>query len=282
MESFYEQHSLKKADLPVIYHRDFKAPGMPFMAHWHENVELLYVTQGTGVLYDNLVHVPMQAGELIVVNSGHIHTVESAEGCQYDCLIVDKDYCAACGILVEELRFASVVRDAALGALFQRLAAEMEDRRPFYTAAVRALVVEIYVRLCRDWLQASPGGVGGTGQKSAMVKAAISLINQRYGEPLTVEAISEAVGFSRYYFCRVFKAYTGRTVLEYLNSVRCAEAFELIASGEYNVGESAALCGLPNLSHFSRTFRKYMGVYPSAVRPGERAALARSASSSAR
>lgn len=278
MESFYERHMLEKADLPLIYHHDFQV-GKSFTAHWHENVELLYVTQGTGMLYDNLVRVPMQTGELIVVNSGHIHTVESEEGCRYDCLIADKSFCAALGILVEELRFATRVADEAIGALFRRLAAEMEDRRPFYTAAVKALVIDIFVRLCRDWLQANPGGAG---QKSAMVKDAISLINQRYGEPLTVDAISASVGFSRYYFCRVFKAYTGRTVLEYLNYVRCAEAWELLASGEYNVGESAALCGIPNLSHFSRTFRKYMGVYPSAVRPGARAALSRSASSSAR
>ena len=71
------------------------------------------------------------------------------------------------------------------------------------------------------------------------------------------------VGFSKYYLCRTFRQITGSTVVDYLNSLRCAHALQLLSSGEYTVGECAEKCGFRNLSYFAKVYRRYRGCSPS-------------------
>ena len=56
--------------------------------------------------------------------------------------------------------------------------------------------------------------------------------------------------------------------MDYLNFLRCSNARRLMASGKYNVSESAAMSGFKSLSYFSRVYRRQMGVLPSAESEG--------------
>jgi AraC-like DNA-binding protein len=56
---------------------------------------------------------------------------------------------------------------------------------------------------------------------------------------------------------------TGKTLVEYINIVRCEHARELLSSGSFNVGESAEQCGFQDISYFSRIYKKYIGILPS-------------------
>ena len=56
---------------------------------------------------------------------------------------------------------------------------------------------------------------------------------------------------------------TGYSPISFLNLLRCTRAQEYLTSGRFNVSETAALCGFENLSYFSRTYKKHMGMLPS-------------------
>ena len=86
-----------------------------------------------------------------------------------------------------------------------------------------------------------------------------------------LEDLANEAGFSKYHFARLFKEMTGQTVLNYVNFLRCNHARSLLASGKYNVGESAIQSGFSNLSYFSRTYRRMMGELPSVQREQTRA-----------
>ena len=57
-------------------------------------------------------------------------------------------------------------------------------------------------------------------------------------------------------FRKLFKEYTGRTLIEYRNRIRIAEVRKLIASEEYSVQEAAYQVGFRNMSFFIETLRK--------------------------
>lgn len=57
-----------------------------------------------------------------------------------------------------------------------------------------------------------------------------------FADPLTIEAVCAAVGFSKYYLCHGFRELTGCTVLDYLNSLRCDYAAQLLAFGPLHGG----------------------------------------------
>ena len=85
-------------------------------------------------------------------------------------------------------------------------------------------------------------------------------------EPFSMDSVCRETGFSKSYICHTFKEVTGQTVLDYVNFLRCNHARSLLASGKYNVGESALQSGFSNLSYFSRTYRRIMGELPSVRR----------------
>ncbi|EOU2011906.1 helix-turn-helix domain-containing protein, partial [Clostridium perfringens] len=54
-----------------------------------------------------------------------------------------------------------------------------------------------------------------------------------------------------------------QTILDYINHIRCINARNLILYNGYTISESAYKSGFNNLSYFSKTYKKYMGLLPS-------------------
>jgi AraC-like DNA-binding protein len=261
MVNFYEQHEHPDPQFPIIFHLDTHCDAV----HWHESIELLYFVEGNSMVLSNMIHYPVSAGDIAVINCDNIHKVflEHAT-CRYYCLIVDKSFCDELNIAVEALQFNPVIRDNTANEWMKRIVIEMENTADFYQQAVKAAVIGLLVHLCRYQLSSNTFMVNGRdGCQTAMVKASIGIIRQRYKQPLSVDDICDRIGFSKYYFCRIFKEYTGKTVVDYINFLRCSNARSLIRSGAHNVSESAFLSGVPNLSYFSKLYKRHMGVSPS-------------------
>ena len=164
-----------------------------------------------------------------------------------------------------QVQFCLRVSDAMAREYFDRIVDEMLTRSAYYKPAVRADLGGILVHLCRHWVERKEFDGERKDKRLDMGKAAISYIQLHLSEELSVEQISAAAGFSKYYFCRGFKEITGRTVVDHINSTRCCYARRLLLSGKCNVSESAELSGFSNLSYFAKTYKKYMGELPSKV-----------------
>ena len=61
---------------------------------------------------------------------------------------------------------------------------------------------------------------------------------------------------------RLFREYTGASPIEYRNSLRLAQAQNMLESGEYNVSEAAYRAGFSNLSFFIRLYKRKFGHTP--------------------
>lgn len=261
--SFYEHLVHSDPDFPIIFHSDcIKIEHNDFLMHWHESPELLYFWQGSAVVTCDAAPVNAAAGDLVVVNSCALHSIRTLTStCNYYCLIVDKAFCDEFALPVGEVSIRPLINDAAVCSRFASIAEEMEAAAPYYKTAVKAEVIALLTRLFRI---ASEDAIPVSHDKRLdMVREAITYIRQHYKEALTVEIISAHVGFSKYYFCRVFHEITGKTVVDYINFMRCDHARKLLADGHCNVGESAEQSGFHNLSYFSKTYKRYMGVLPS-------------------
>ncbi len=63
-----------------------------------------------------------------------------------------------------------------------------------------------------------------------------------------------------------FRAVTGTSVMEYLQSCRIAQAKRLLADTNLSIGEIIENCGFSDSSNFSRTFKRLNGISPSNFR----------------
>lgn len=264
--SEYESVLFPDPDLPVIFHLDTLCFESKFTIHWQDNLELLYFIEGEAKVQSGALCREFHTGDLAVINNSHLHNIQAVTPvCRYYCLLAEREFCQSLGAATDELCFCLRVHDPVVRQYFDQIVTEMLTKKAYYQAAVRANLGGLFVHLCRNWLEEADFQNATQDKRLYMVKTAIRYIREHMTENLTVESISAAVGFSKYYFCRTFKEMTGQTVINYINAARCGFARWLLLSGRYNVTEAAEQSGFANLSYFTKNYKKYMGQLPSQV-----------------
>jgi len=95
---------------------------------------------------------------------------------------------------------------------------------------------------------------------------ALRVMQQRYAEPLTIARLATEAGLSRSQLDRQFRRLTGSTPREHLARVRIHAACRLLIETEDKTTQIALRTGFYDHSHFSRTFRRLLGICPTAFR----------------
>jgi AraC family transcriptional regulator len=100
------------------------------------------------------------------------------------------------------------------------------------------------------------------GLSRRALRRALSLMNEKLSEKLTLHEIANAAGLSPYYFSRQFRLTTSVSPMNYLLLTRIDRAQVLLAKGELPISDIAISVGFCDQSHFSRQFRRLVGVTP--------------------
>lgn len=99
-------------------------------------------------------------------------------------------------------------------------------------------------------------------QIPAEVKLICEYLQNNYEQKLTLEEITQHVGFSKYYGGRLFKQYMGMTIIEYLIKIRLDRAKELLAQGECSIKQISYMVGYQDPNYFTWSFKKATGLSP--------------------
>jgi len=97
---------------------------------------------------------------------------------------------------------------------------------------------------------------------------AIAMIHSSYGEGLDIKRLAKMVGVSQSQFERLFSRILGTTPYEYLLRVRIAAARALLENSDRTIADIACETGFYDHSHFTRTFKRLVGVSPGKYRKG--------------
>lgn len=87
-------------------------------------------------------------------------------------------------------------------------------------------------------------------------------LHEEMARPISLEEVARVAGLAPKSFCRFFRANTGKTLVEYVNSLRVGESCRLLMETETPVTEIAFRVGFNNLSNFNRRFRHLKGQSP--------------------
>ncbi len=111
-------------------------------------------------------------------------------------------------------------------------------------------------------LQSRPGLK--KGDKSKYVLEAMDYIGAHYNDPgITVGSIAQSLGISEGHLSHMFKKETDYTLLNYLTRYRIHKSMELLRDCRRKVYEVAELVGYKDVTYFSATFKKVVGISPS-------------------
>lgn len=100
----------------------------------------------------------------------------------------------------------------------------------------------------------------------SVIDDAITFIQDKFCEELSLEDVAEHVHLNPYYFSKVFKQQTGETYIDYVTRLRIDKAKEWIRDGQLSLKEVCYLVGYKDPNYFSRVFKKVTGVSPTEFR----------------
>ena len=87
----------------------------------------------------------------------------------------------------------------------------------------------------------------------ASIKKILDYINLNYSQPLTAAELTALSNYSEYYFMKLFKQYTGKTLIAYINDLRIEKAKPMLLHSDSSVTEIALEVGFNNTAISSKS-----------------------------
>lgn len=253
--------------------------------HYHDEIELLYVTEGalTCVIDDKTTAA--RAGQILFINSRVPHWTRTPEGeSGYILLQVNVEllrgsvkHRSATTYLYSLLQKSSVpvmlLEDAQCARMIEEAHRQSQERGRGCAQFILSSVYYILGVLERE------GCLSGSvklpdDQAVRKLVPALEYINSNYArQDLSLEAVSGVLGLNPAYFCRLFKKGTGHSFTEYLNFLRVSMSEELLRSTSRSILDISMDVGFSSVSYYNRMFKKVKNCTPTVYRSAQYRAM---------
>ena len=161
------------------------------------------------------------------------------------------------------------LRDRHINALMLALHADLEDGSlagPLYGESVGTALA--YYLLRRYAVRTTRTGKYRGGMPAARLNRVLDFMRQNYARDTRLWELAQLAGMSPHYFCELFKQSTGLSPHQYFLQQRIARAKECLRNPEVTVSQVAASTGFADQSHFTKVFRRIVGITPAQFRAG--------------
>lgn len=102
--------------------------------------------------------------------------------------------------------------------------------------------------------------------RDSLMEQALSILQEKYAEPLTMKLLAKQLGLSPVQFIRRFRVAHGQTPVERLTNIRLEHACELIRGTNMTIELIALNCGYSTGFYLSKIIKTKMGLTPSQYR----------------
>ena len=249
------------------------------VTHAHPYHEYIYMVSGRAWYHVDGSRYELRPGELLLIPPGTVHTGYYDT---YDRLILQVDDgfwhqslegAGAAPALPDRLLILhrEPVENWGIRELMERAAAaggmaNESEKELMYRCLLIQLVLSIRQIIAAD-------GVAPPAATSPLVARAVAYLQAHYRDPgLNVNELARHTYVSREHLSRVFRAYTSRSVHDYLTELRMQSCRRDIAAGK-RILDACLENGFSDYSSFLRSFRKRYGISPQEYRARLRTAL---------
>jgi AraC-like DNA-binding protein len=148
--------------------------------------------------------------------------------------------------------------DAAVVAQFQRLWRSIEG--PLTDPLEQRYLLGRYLAMVFERAGELEPRASAKGCARA-IKRTRELLEENYGERITLDDLARETGLSKYHLERSFHLRMGLPIHQYLKKVRVARALALLRTGR-RPAEIATVVGFSDQPHMTRVFREELGFTP--------------------
>lgn len=252
-------------------------------SHLHPAVELLYFIQGGHRVCVDEQNVDAREGDMVLVRSNVIHSVELREGdsglyyvlkihpSQVFSIFADHSSPAHAMPFLQNTRNAIVhIPSHALAQqareIWEKMIAEWNAPDALFFFSQRTYAAALLIALLRTTLKDQSAHRETSRRTVEQIYECVRYIDEHYAQDLTPAACAARLYMSYSHFAKQFRAVTGKNFKAYLTSVRLSHASNLLLGTDMSVTEIALACGYKSASYFISEYRRIKGKTPRAAR----------------
>lgn len=238
----------------------------PYPRHWHDEYLICAITGGAGYLeYPGVAHfTPRET--LFVVEPGEVHANTACEdGCSFRSFYIPASFMTEAarqvfdgGGAVPHFPFAPITDSLTIRS-FLRLHRAMDgvSRR----LQRDSMLLCFLAGLIRNY--GKPAGAElATGRECVAVRIAKEFLDEHFDDAVSLEDLARLTRLSPFHLHRTFSKEAGIPPHAYQVQVRIARAKVLLQKNR-SLSEVALTTGFADQSHFTRHFKRLVGVTPS-------------------
>ena len=264
--------------------------------HRHNELEIVNALSGEVAVSINDDEVTLSPGQMLLVNSAALHSIDSTGGvCAY--IVFSDRLIAAEGSLISikyvkpfmmNTQYPYICLDKSAlwhreGVLLCRRAIELLAHRITLPESCRSKFserpsicpeLEVHNCLCELWkllyinlfADAEMRIVGNGYAVRRRTQAMTDFIRHNYRRALTLEEIAASANVSKSEASRCFQSCLNISPVNYLLRYRMEAAAQLLRNSSKSIEDISFECGFASSSYFCRMFRRHMGVTPGEYR----------------
>ncbi len=265
--------TFKFGSLPIVLEQKSvnKDTNHEELLHWHDDFEIIRIRKGNIHCHVNDSDFLLNPGELCFINYDTLHRVYNTETTagDLDALIIKTDMLAQNKEIYEKYilpiihnpDFAHVQIDGRnsyaklISDIFDVLYELITDKPVGYELDVMGYIYMLFRRLYLVYSAQEEIPVSYSSDVSLQRRMS-TYIYEHYMDRITLDDISGAAGVSKSKCAALFRKYTQKTPINFLNSYRLEMAAKLLTTSDEPISYIASSTGIGEQSYFNRLFMK--------------------------
>lgn len=234
--------------------------------HYAETIEILLCEDLDGEIVIDANHYRFGGKQLFVIPpyTVHCNNIRPGSGVMYvfkisfralEAYIHAENYLASCGCAVDQLQYLCPAYDEV-----RRIVDALIDRDG-HPEDCLVLILALLRELSRHTDPERSASAPHARFKGSSLQDLINWTNENFARKISIDEVAKLSGYSKYHFCCRFKALTGMTYMNYLNSVRVSHACLMLRNGD-SVQTVCRNTGFENTSHFIQIFKRIQHITP--------------------
>jgi AraC-like DNA-binding protein len=246
--------------------------------HYHPEIELVYVNNGSGKRQVGLNLSNYNDGLLILVGSNLPHTgfTDYFDDERKEVVIQFKENFLG-DSLKEVFEFKNIfnlLKTSKKGIVFEGdikkkigLAMLGLQYETSFQKVITLITILNDLSISKNYeiLNISNYNINGINENERIRKA-FNFIKENYKKEVSLEKVAKEVHMTVPSFCRYFKSQTNKTFIQFLIEYRINNALKLLTQSDKDIKNISYECGFNNYSHFNRSFKKINLISPSDYR----------------
>ena len=242
--------------------------------HWHEEMQLIYIGEGSLNVTVGNRELQLSAGDVQLINPCEVHAVNKGSA-KYLSVHFSRVFVKSFFEPVES--FGYVLKEGSqerreMIFLMQKLLAVEQNTFDEYSALVKYSLLLKMLRMlltrCRTEKIVSVYGTDRSIEDD--VTAVKHYIEANYRRKIVSADLEKLIHFKPTYVMTHFKKQTGMTIMGYAIRVRTEHALNDYLTHDIPIGEAAKKNGFCHYNHFTKACHKYYGASPTEIKKTKR------------